>query len=489
MPFRPFSRQNTWLFPPTLDELIPANHPVRFIAAIVESLDRAAWIKMGINPDGEVLGAAGYDPRVLLPVWLYGFMSGLRSARKLEEACWSQVPYMWLTGWQFPDHNTLWRFYRDHRKEMRKLLKGTVRIAVRVGLVELAVQAVDGSKVAGNASRYRSYDKVGLQKLLERTDEAIKDLEAQGATGGEASAPRLPEKLTEAQVLREQVQTALEQLTAEEDKQYINLTDGDAALVKTRQGIVAGYNAQAMVSPLKAEVAGKTGLFITAADVVNDPDDHEQLVPMMEQAQENTGQAAEVTLADGGYHSGENLEECEKRGKKVLMTEAQARELENPYHKDRFSYDAEANSYTCPEGQKLSFRGTRKRKKEEEVKVYRAMAKVCRACPAFGQCTKDERNGRAIEVSQHEDVLRRHRAVMSSPEAEEKYRLRKILPEPTFGIMKEAMGARRFLLRGLENVRAEWALLATAFNLRTLWRIWQGKAVEQRAQITGLLAT
>ena len=85
-------------------------------------------------------------------MWLYGFMTGVRLCRKLEVACRDQIPYLWLTGWQRPDHNTLWRFYKSHRQSMRKLLKRTVQAAVRVDLADLALQAVNGTKVGANAT-------------------------------------------------------------------------------------------------------------------------------------------------------------------------------------------------------------------------------------------------------------------------------------------------------------------------------------------------
>src|SRR3990172_737751 len=150
MPLRPLNRQQTWLLPPTLDELIPDDHPARFIATVVDNLEESFWRKLGVLD--EPLGAPSYHPRGLLSVWLYGFMTGTRSSRKLEASCRDQIPYLWLTGWQHPDHNTLWRFYRDHRVSMRKLFKRTVQTAVKMDLVDLAVQAVDGTKIVANAA-------------------------------------------------------------------------------------------------------------------------------------------------------------------------------------------------------------------------------------------------------------------------------------------------------------------------------------------------
>jgi transposase len=148
-----FNREQAWLLPPTLGELIPDDHPARFIAEFVDSLDRVAWTQLGIGTDGEALGAPAYHPRALLSVWLYGFMTGTRSSRKLETACRDQVSYLWLTGWQHPDHNTLWRFYQAHRQPMRRLLKHTVATAMELKLIDLAVQAVDGTKIPANAAR------------------------------------------------------------------------------------------------------------------------------------------------------------------------------------------------------------------------------------------------------------------------------------------------------------------------------------------------
>ena len=112
----------------------------------------------------------------------------MRSARRLETACREQLALQWLSGYQQPDHNTLWRFYREHRHQLRGLLRHTVQIAARLGLVDWALQAVDGTKVAGSASSSRTHDAQQLERLLER----IADLEAQNEAGDEPAAPRLP---------------------------------------------------------------------------------------------------------------------------------------------------------------------------------------------------------------------------------------------------------------------------------------------------------
>ena len=482
MPHRPMNREQIWMLPPSLDELLEAGHPARFVGEFVDALDGEGWAGIGVDKDGDPMGAPAYHPRALLGVWLYGFMTGVRSSRKLEAACRDQIPYLWLTGCQRPDHVTLWRFYRAHRDGMRELLKRTVQTAVTMDLVELAVQAVDGTKVGANAAKSRTCDADGLRRLLGRLERAIDELEAQNEAGEEPALTRLPEMLHDRKVLRDQVRETMCNLAGRGDQKYINLTDEDARMMNTRQGIAMAYNAQAMVSP--AGVDGKaSGMLITASGVTDDTTDQAQLGPMLEKAEETSGVKAETTLADAGYHSGSNLEECDRRGQQVAMPESQERALESLYHKDRFTYDEASDSYRCPEGYTLRFTGTRLTRKTM-MRLYRSSGAVCRACPAFGVCTTNKRHGRALEISPHDAALRRHRAWMSTEQAKQAYRQRKQLVEPVFGIIKEQQHARRFLLRGLPNVAAEWTLLATAFNLRTLWRVRLAAATWKRRRAT-----
>jgi len=479
MPLRPFSRDQAWLLPPTLGDLVPDDHPARFVGAFVDALDGATWAELAVALEGDPFGAPAYDPRALLSVWLYGFMTGVRSSRKLEMACRDQVPYLWLTGWQHPDHNTLWRFYQSHRHALRSLFAHTVRTAVRVGLVDLAVQAVDGTRVGGNAALARTYDAAGLERLLARTEAAIADLEAQNEAGDDQTPPRLPRDLQQARALQERVQEALGELARDGGTARINLTDADARLQRTRHGILPGYNTQVVVTPLNADVAGQTGMLLTAVAVVSDPSDRHQLLPLLEQAEATTGTQAAITLADAGYHSGANLAACAERGQQVVIPEPRPHG-DYTYQKDQFHYDADRDTFRCPQGQTLTFRGHKRHRKGPPVRQYGAPGRVCRACPAFGVCTQNSR-GRTIEVMPFDAALRAHRRWMTTAPARSLYRRRQGLVEPVFGIFKEQLGLRRFLLRGINAVRAEATLIATAFNLRTLLRVWLGSPHSQIA--------
>lgn len=477
MPARPWTRDRTDVLPPVLADWVAADHPVRFVAAFVDDLTAEDWQALAHAPGGHAGGAPAYDPVVLLGAWLYGFMTGIRSCRKLAVACAEQIPFLWLTGGQRPDHNTLWRFYQKARPGMHALFKRTVATAATSGMVVWAIQAVDGTKIGGNAAKDRTLDAAALGKLLERVETAIADLEAQNGSDGPPTPPRLPEALRDARALRTRVREAQDRLAAPDGPKRLNLTDAEATLVKGRTGIVAGYNAQAVAAAV--DLPGSSGhgprsaRLLTAVDVVAAADDHGQLVPMVERVEAATDRPIATVLADGGYHDGATVAACADRGQRVVMPEAQAKELAKPYHKDRFAYDPDTDAYTCPEGKVLTRHGEKARTDRPVVRVYRAEVAVCRDCRAFGVCTKDQRQGRAVEIGPHEAALREHRTWMATEEAQTASRQRKTLIEPVFGVLKEELGARRFLLRGLAGVRAEWNLLATAFNLRTCVRLWQ----------------
>jgi hypothetical protein len=274
----------------------------------------------------------------------------------------------------------------------------------------------------------------------------------------------------------------MEILADEEGLKHINLTDGDANLMKNRQGFIAGYNLEAVVSPLKVTETKKTGMLMTATEVVQEAADVKQLVPMLKQAEENSGKKADQSLADAGFHSGANLAECEKRDQVIVMPEVQDRALQNPYHKDKFLYDYNLNSYQCPRGQTLKFVKLQLVRRTM-MRIYRGSGAICRKCSAFGTCTKDKRHGRVLQIGEYEAEIRRHREWMATEEARITYKRRKELIEPSFGIIKEAMGIHRFLLRSLHNVRAEASVLATAFNLRTIYGLWKDWTLEKRSEL------
>jgi transposase len=476
VPYLSWDHDQVWLLPPSLDECVALDHPVRFIDDVVAAFGTELRGQLELDERADTRGRAAYPPDLLVRVWLYGFMRGIRSSRKLEAACREQLPLIWLCGQLQPDHNTLARYWCEHRTAMQEITRHTARVLYRAGLVDETFQAVDGTKLGANATKRKTHSLAGLRRLMARIDVAIKELEAQEATGGEPGVGAMPRELANATARRERIAALIEEIE-QEGRSEINVTDPDARLMKSSSGaIIAGYNGQLMVSEVSEN--GYHGRVITAAEMTMAPADNAELLPMIEAAEETLGVRAGLTLADGGYHSGANLAACKERGQAVLVAEGHEARRAGPYHKDAFVYDDETDTYRCPEGQTLRFGGTKRHRGRGPYRTYRAGA-VCRGCPLFGTCTTDQR-GRLLEIGPHDQVLREHRALLQTDEAKAAYRLRKSLIELVFGILKDEQGARRLLLRGYDNVQAEWRLLAAGFNLRTLYQIWRRRSDEGR---------
>jgi transposase len=463
MPYREFSRAQVFLMPPALDEFIPAYHPARFVAEFVEALDLDA---LAIKTMPEVEGRPSYPPQLLLACWLYGFMTRVRASRQLERACHENVAFMWLTGFQRPDHNTLWRFYQANRDAMQGLFKKTVRLAVRVGLVDFALQAVDGTKIPASAAQRRSLDHAALTALLERLEASIASLEAQNAReAAEAGRSwRLPPELAQQQRLCESVRAGLERLAQEPEGSQVNLTDPDAQLMKGSHGYLTGYNAQAVAD-------GRAGVLV-AVDVDTNAADSPQLVPLLQQTEQTAGQLPDQLAADGGYYSGRNVAAAEAKGVTLYAPPQPPSNPRQdptwPYHRSHFTYDPATDTFRCPTGGPVTFSHTT-RQRAALVRVYRARG--CPTCPVRSVCTQDPK-GRTIQVNPWDQAVETHRRRMATAEATAVARRRSGLIEPIFGIVKEQLGLRRFLLRRLAGVRAEWQLTATAYNLRKLYRLW-----------------
>jgi hypothetical protein len=314
-----------------------------------------------------------------------------------------------------------------------------------------------------------------LAALLARVEQELAALEDQQVADDENGPPTLPPELRAATALRARVQAALAQVRAPGGPTKVNLSDPDAPLVKTRQGITPGYNAQAVVSAVPGPPGQPGARLIVATTLTTAANDCQQLAPMLTQATALTGQRAGLTVADAGYYSVAAVATCADLGATVVVPEparsAPAATGRLPRH--AFTYHADGDYYTCPGGQELTYRTTTLDPGNRPVRRYRGRAATCAACPLRAACTRDTTHGRTLKVPVAEDDVRRHRTWMATDPARMASRQRKSLIEPVFGLLKERLGGRRFLRRGLAAVQSEWHLLAAAVNLRTLVRWWQ----------------
>ena len=332
-----------FLFPPALEDWVPADHPARFLREFVDQLDLPA---LGFAMPSAVEGRPPYAPSLLLKIWLYGYFQRIRSTRKLEAACAEHFSLLWLTGLITPDHNSLWRFWRDNKKALRAVFKQTVQVALHSGAVGLALQALDGTKIEAAASGYSGWSKDYMEKLLAALDAALDQTELkvlEENTGLDAPGPRLPAGLAQRQALRDEIKKGLAQLAADGRAHY-HPVEPEARRMKLGNGTNRfAYNAQAVADE-------KEGV-IVACEATRQETDAGQLLPMMEQARENLGPAAiaadPLTLADGGYGAGADLQAAAEQERPVLVPPAAGPSAQaNAYAAQHFTYDAATHTVT-----------------------------------------------------------------------------------------------------------------------------------------------
>ena len=457
-----------FLFPPALEDWVKPDDPARYIRTFVDSLDLEQIA-------GEEWAAASEDPYgrphyafdLLLKVWLYGYLYNIRSSRKLERACRQIMPLVWLAGMHEPDHNTLWRFWTRYRKALKKVFVSSVRVALEANLVGMVLQAVDGTKIGTAASGRTAWHRSDLQKLLAAVGERIEKLEQEIAAAQEANGEiddRLPSKLQDETQLRATVQEALQSLE-KADREHMHPHDPDARMMKggIPRRIEFGYNAQAVCD-------ANEGIVVAEA-VVDEENDGQQLGPMLEQVQQNTGRAAEQTLADSGYDTAESLAKAEQLGAPVLVAQRVNVQQVGPYHLARFTYDEQAQTVHCPLGQELRRVG-KATHHEKPHPLTRYRCEVWKSCPVGKLCSA--KRARMVEIGPHYGAVQRQRQQLTESDNQKSLRRRSEIAERPFGQVKGNDGFRRWTFRGKEKVAAQWTMICTAINLRRLIAVWTG---------------
>lgn len=451
-----------FIFPPALEDWVPQDHPARFLREFVDQLDLPA---LGFVMPSAAEGRPPYAPSLLLKIWLHGYFHRIRSTRKLEAACREQLSLLWLSGLIQPDHNSLWRFWRDNRKALREIFKQTVQVAVRTGAVGLALQALDGTKIQAAGSSPQGWSKEHMEKLLAALDEALAHTEL-AIVQEEQAQPgcRLPAGLAGRQALREQIKAGLAQLAADGRTHY-HPVEPEARRMKVDGKSPFAYNAQA-VADQKAGV-------IVACEATRQETDVEQLVPMIEQARENVGIAAQhtLTVADTGYGAGADLRAAGEKDLNVLAPPMEGSSTaDQPYATRYFHYDARERTVTCPQGKKLDHEG-RTTNKGQRVERYRCH---WRDCPVRAQCTRDPK-GRQLEVRPHTPHVQAMRERLQAPPARALWSRRGGIIERIFARIKQHEGFRRWTVWGLDAVKTQWTMLCTTLNLRVLHQNWRTK--------------
>jgi transposase len=457
-----------FLFPPALEDWVPSDHPARFLREFVEQLDLSA---LGFAMPVAVEGRPPYHPSLLLKIWLYGYFHRIRSTRKLEAACGEHLSLLWLTGLIQPDHNSLWRFWRDNQTALRHIFKQTMQLAVRTGAVGLALQALDGTKIQAACSSPKGWSKPYMEKLLRQLDAVLDDFELKVvAENADPDQPgyRLPAGLAERKALRQEIKAGLAQLQADGRNHY-HPVEPEARRMKVGDTNRYAYNAQAMAD----DQAG----VIVACESTRQETDTGQLAPMIQQARENLGVTAQatVTVADTGYGSGADLQAAADLQMNVLAPPREGKPAHgHPYSAQHFHYDPAAHTVICPEGRRLDHEG-QTTKSGQPVQRFRCHH---RDCPVRAHCTGDPK-GRQLEVWPHQAEVQAMRARLQQPALQAQWQCRRQIIEPRFAQLKAHDGFRRWTVWGWEGVRTQWSLLCATLNLRVLYQRWRSGAGPQ----------
>ncbi len=452
------SRNQSLLFPEILDDYITQDNLVRFIDAFVDGLKIE---ELGFSHSlPEATGRPPYDPRDLLKLYVYGYLNGIRSSRKLERECNRNVEVMWLLRKLRPDFKTVADFRKDNRKAFKGVFSQFTLLCKEMDLLGGELVAIDGSKFKAVNSSDRNFSQTKLEKRIKEIEEKVEkylaDLDRADEQEGEAKevgAEGLKEKIEKLRERKGRYGELLKELERSGESQ-ISLTDPDSrAMPLTPKGDVS-YNVQVAVD-------SKHHLMVEQ-EVTNAVIDKDQLSTMAKRVQAILGKEQLSVVADMGYYHGDEIKACEEAGVTVYIPKpnTSANTALGLFGKERFVYDAQEDCYRCPAGETLKYHFD-----SEELgrKIRYYWTPACRGCQIKALCTRNKAV-RKITRWEHEDILdRMEERVKASWELTKK---RKQIVEHPFGTIKFWNDQRHFLMRGMEKVKAEFSLSALAYNIK-----------------------
>jgi transposase len=460
-------RNQSTLFPLSLDELVPAEHLCRVIEAFVRCLPLAELGFGKARPKGT--GRPPYDPADLLKLYLYGYLHQVRSSRRLERECQRNVEVMWLLNRLAPDHKTIAQFRRDNGVALKRAGAHFVRFCQGVGLVRGDWVAIDGSKfraVASDKAVVRPDELRQQQARLEqRMNQYLQTLDTTDA--GESDVAVDTAAVRQALAVLQEEHAAVIALAGALQQA------GDSHRVTTEpesrwmKGQGPGYNVQTAVDGAHA--------LIVAHAVTAEATDNRSLQPMGEAARDALQVATLDVLADAGYSNGEQAAALEAQA--IVPHVPANRAINNQggggqFDRRAFAYDAAQDTFRCPAGHTL----TRKQwLREKHSVVYQARKADCGPCPLKPQCTQGKR--RLVTRHLHEDALARMEA-RATPEAMKR---RRCTVEHPFASLKYRIFEQpRFLLRGLSGAGTEMAIATLVWNLKRAMKVLGAGGLQAR---------
>lgn len=483
------------------DVLIPCDDSVRLAAEVLESLDYSSlhrvYARRGRKPKTR--------PETVFKVLAYGAMDMTYSGRRLDSACRRDVNYMWLLGGEpAPSHDALTRFRSGPlAKCAEDLFYQFVKKLGELDEIKYEHLFVDGTKIEANANKYSFVWKKSTNKYQTRLEEKIEAFlpEINGRYGVVSTTEMPMQDIIAALTAqmstpfvygrgtrKSQLQRDIEQLTVfferqQKYKRYQNTfggrnsfskTDPDATFMRMKDDRMR--NAQ--LKPGYNVTLGVEGEYITGVHLSSERSDQLTLIPLLDSMEERLGARYKDVTGDAGFESEENYTYFEGKEQTCYIKPQNYERSKtkkyksNIYQRENLPYDPEADEYTCPNGKKLSVahEGIRKSKSGFESMVTYYVCENCLDCPQKKLCTKAKGN-RTIQASK--TFLRQREESRQRITSETGILLRmnrSIQVEGAFGVLKQDMGFRQFLLRGNKKVKTELLLMALGYNLNKLHR-------------------
>lgn len=455
----------------SLEDGVEGDNPVRLIDAFAEQLDMK---RLGFEvKELQREGRPAYESRVFLKIYFYGYLNGIRSSRRLERECTRNTELQWLIGGLTPNYHSIADFRKDNPKALRNTFKLFVLFLKDENLVSGELTAIDGTKVRAHNSKKNNYNPRKIERHLayieEKTTEYLNALD-------ELDKREQPEVVKEVKKKIQRLKNnrikyeALGDLMEDSGEPQISTTDPDSrALLVQGQVVDVCYNTQSAVDSLHK--------LVVATHTIN-RNDRNALSAIAQEAKNNLCISEMTLLADKGYHNGRQIQQCADNNISTIVAHAEivnsnAKGTTEDYMVDKFVYNENNDTYTCPAGQTLTTTGTWHTKNRTERSVSYQFKKystpACKSCPVGNLCTAKSDGRREIERSEFARVVEENRNRYNNNQ--ELYRKRQEINEHIFGTIKRKWGYNHTNLIGLEKVNGEMALIMTVYNFKRVANI------------------
>ena len=489
------NKNQNWLLPPSIKDIIPKDHICFLVEDVVDKLD---FSNFDIKYSG--VGHPAYHPRIICKILTQSMIDRVRPSRAIARNARENVVFMYLAENLAPDFRTISDFRKGNCQLLKDIFKITISAAKELGAIGLEQLSIDGSKLKACASNNSTVTKEQLDVIEQYVNTELKEgIEIDKAEDKHFKDCRGYDQLKETDKkkiksliakyykqikkdnhdrvseIKDTIKDARKELEDNElDK--VSLTDQEARFMKNKKGrIELSYNPQITVDH-------KSGI-IVANDVCKETTDHHQLEPQVELVEENCGELKGGTKIsiDNGYYKGKNLDYLNKKKldgyipDQEMSQKAKGKKIKiNKFDKRNFKYNEREDRYICPEGKSLVFQreGFDKRKKKN-LRLYKGIS--CKTCQDHKHCTKRKDGIRYVKMYPFEKERREMAKKMQTQKAKKVYKERKQVVEPVIGHYKENLGFRDFLTRGLGTVKNEFNLVCAAHNLKKIWILLQRK--------------